>query len=271
LVLLCRFMLALLLACATPPVWALSPSTSPAVGEAEAFDAAKAWPGPTSFLLSGYGFLDRPGISSASIFAYFEPIAITTATKEDFLSVLKQATRNFADPHLVSGPSVDRDYSLIPASSDIHATLEGMVFAVVDERSDRSALSTGNVPGDRIHAIVGLPADHTIEVITGRKQTDLSNQQQAAGRSAARAGVREASFTTTVRRSGHRQHFILDAATAQAIRVEAGPKLKTFQRRNVSVVRRKATLDLDWRTVYALLKERLWRQCSLPKLINLER
>ena len=71
---------------------------------ARPFDAARAWAEWVDLLRLDYAYFERPGVDGPAIVAAFAPRAAALATRAEFIALLQQMARNFADPHLQVGP-----------------------------------------------------------------------------------------------------------------------------------------------------------------------
>ncbi|HET7525742.1 MAG TPA: hypothetical protein VFK10_07350, partial [Burkholderiaceae bacterium] len=144
-------------AVAAVPLRRARAQAAPAQPQAErAFDARRAWAQWVELLTLDYAYFERPGVEGPAIVAAFAPRAAALTTPGEFIALLQQMARNFADPHLQVGPAAADGPSLVPTASDLHGELRAGRFVIGDVRADSDAVAQGVRAGDEVLAIDGV-------------------------------------------------------------------------------------------------------------------
>jgi len=212
---------------------------------ARAFDAARAWREWTQLLTLDYGYFQRRGVDGAAIVAHFAPLATTTATPGEFVALIQQMARNFADPHLNVGPAAPDGPSLVPTASDLDGDWVDGRFVIRDVRAGSDASRQGVASGDLVVSIDGGVPTAAVESLLGRPIGVLSREQVAFGINLALAGVRDRPRTLIVSNRSGLRSFALRSANEQALAVAAGPALTSQRLGAVGIIRFNNSLGRD--------------------------
>lgn len=201
------------------------------------FDAALAWTSFEELLREEYAYFDRPGVDGSAILAAFAGRARAARSDAAFIDVLQLAARNFADPHFIVGPLDAGDWSVIPTSSDIFATYDGVSFRVHEVRADSDALAKGVSAGMVIRAIDSKAPVAAVEAVMGRPFSVLNPAQIGFGLNVALAGHRGRPRSIRVDAPHGERLFNLAPANDQARRVRSGPPLEVQRQGSLGIIR----------------------------------
>jgi hypothetical protein len=241
---------------ATLSVWVLcAPAAShsaaavagPAAQSADArpFDAERAWAEWTQLLMLDYGYFERPGVDGPAIVAHFAGREAAARTRHEFIALIQQMARNFADPHLNVGPAAPDGPSLVPTASDLYGDWIDGRFVIRDVRADSDASRQGVVPGALVVAIDGVAPAAAVESLLGRPPAALSRTQMAFGLNLALAGVRNRPRQLVVRGHDGNRVFALRSTAEQANAVANAPSVLSERRGDVGVIRFNNSLGRD--------------------------
>jgi carboxyl-terminal processing protease len=201
------------------------------------FDAVKAWGSFEKLLREEYGYFDRPGVDGNAILSLFAARAKAARSDGEFIDTLQLVSHNFADPHFIVGPLNADDWAIIPTSSDLFGTYDGMKFQISDVRTDSDALAKGVQPGMAVLRIDGLSPRAAVEEITGRSLDSLSPVQIDFAYNVALAGHRGRERVLEITDGDKRRTFALAATSVQAKRIEAGPLLDAERSGQIGIIR----------------------------------
>ncbi|HEU5297369.1 MAG TPA: hypothetical protein VFU71_21505 [Burkholderiaceae bacterium] len=204
--------------------------------DAPAFDAQRAWLEWSQLLTLDYAYFQRPGVDGPAIVAHFAALATATTTRQQFVALIQQMARQFADPHLNVGPAAPDAPSLVPTASDLHGAWTDGRFAIVDVRADSDAGRQGVVAGDEVISIDGVAPQAAVERLLGRALTALSREQVTFGLNLALAGVRDRPRRLVVRGRGGQRDLALRSTAEQARAVAAAPAISSQRRGDVGII-----------------------------------
>ena len=204
---------------------------------ARPFDAARAWAEWVDLLRLDYAYFERPGVDGPAIVAAFAPRAAALATRAEFIALLQQMARNFADPHLQVGPGAPDGPSLVPTASDLHAQVRDGRCVIGDVRADSDAVRQGVLVGDVVLAIDGVAPAAAVQRWLGQPPGELSRVQLAHGFDIALAGVRERPRELVLEGRSGRRTVQLRSAGEQARALAAAPALSHERRGDVGLIR----------------------------------
>jgi carboxyl-terminal processing protease len=203
------------------------------------FNAAPAWAEFVDLLTTRYGYFERPGIDGPAILAAFDARARTAPDAAALRRIMRHATRNFADPHLLAGPLEPDDPAVIPTASDLAAAFTGNGAEVVDVRQESAAEAAAVVPGTRIRAVDGLAPEAAVAGLLGRAFASLMEAQRDFGLELALAGRRGSGgrALSIEAAEGRYREVQLAPTRAQADRVAALPPLETRRAGSTAIIR----------------------------------
>ncbi len=218
-------------------LWAAAASAQDRRASPVAFDAAKAWSSFEKLLHEEYGYFDRAGVDGDAILAAFAARAKAARSDKDFIDTLQLVSHNFADPHFIVGPFDADDWAVIPTSSDLFGTYDGVEFRIGEVRGSGDALAKGVRPGMTVFRIDGQTPRAAIEAITGRPFGVLSPIQIGFAFNVALAGHRKRIRSLDVTDDQRRRTFMLAATSDQANRVRTGPLLDIERQGTLGIIR----------------------------------
>ena len=208
-----------------------------APANARTFDARRAWSEWTQLLTLDYGYFQRQNVDGPTILAHFAPLAVTATTPAEFVALIQQMARNFADPHLNVGPAAPDGPSLVPTASDLDGDWVGGLFVIREVRTDSDAGRQGVAPGDVVLSIDGRAPAVAVESLLGRPIGALSREQVAFGLTLALAGARDRPRHLVVRGRSGIHELALRNAGEQARAVAAAPALTSQRDGSVGIIR----------------------------------
>ena len=241
---------------------AWSSSASSLAAHAQAFDPQRAWQEWTELLTLDYGYFQRPGVDGPTIVAHFAPLAIAATTRPQFIALIQQMARHFADPHLNVGPTAADAPSLVPTASDLYGQWMSGRFRIADVRADGDAARQGVVPGDEVVSIDGLAPEAAVTGLLGRPLDAVSGEQVTFALNLALAGVRDRPRQLVVTGAGGRRELALRSTAEQARAVAGAPPVTSERRGDVGIIRfsnslgRNETIDAFVRALQPLLDTR---------------
>jgi carboxyl-terminal processing protease len=234
-VVLCAVSLGSLTACRTAAVDEAAAKAAPAA-DARPFDPQRAWSEWIQLLTLDYGYFQRPGVDGQAIVAHFAPRVASATTRPEFIALLQQMARNFADPHLSVGPAAPDGPSLVPTASDLYGERVDGRFVIRDVRAGSDAARQGVAAGDLVLSIDGAAPEAAVESLLGRPLAALSREQVAFGFNLALAGVRDRPRRLVVRgRAGNRE-LTLRSAGEQARSLVGAPAVTRERRGDVGII-----------------------------------
>lgn len=198
---------------------------SPALGQAQPFDAGKAWLAFNTLVRQNYPYFKRDGVDGDAIMARFAPTAQAAITDDAFITALKPLSRSFADPHFVIGPLKPGDYNILPTASDLDATMEQGRWYVRTVRYGSAAMTAKIETGDEIVSIDGLAPDAAIETVTATPAKDLSTLQRWFAINVALAGKINADRVLVLQRERVERTVTLPSPILHARQIADGPPL----------------------------------------------
>jgi hypothetical protein len=213
--------------------------------DTRAFSARQAWLEWTQLLMLDYGYFQRPGVDGPAIVAHFATRAAAATDRREFIALIQQMARHFADPHLNIGPSAPDGPNLVPTACDLYGDRIDGRFVIRDVRADSDASRQGVAPGDVVESIDGLAPAAAVELLLGRPIVALSREQVAFGFNIALAGMRGQPRRLVVRGTNGQRDFALRDAGEQARALASAPTLDSERRGDVGIIRFNNSLGRD--------------------------
>ncbi|WP_157177107.1 hypothetical protein [Sphingomonas prati] len=220
-------------------LWAAAANAQDRPASPVAFDAAKAWSSFEKLFHEEYGYFDRAGVDGDAVLAAFADRATAAKaprSKKDQIDTLQLVSHNFGPPHFIVGPFDADDWAIVPTSSDLFGTYDGIEFRIREVRRSGDALVKGVRPGRTVLRIEGQTPRAATEAITGRPFGALSPIQIGFAFNVALAGHRKRIRSLDLTDGQRRRTFMLAATSDQANRVRTGPLLDVERQGTFGVI-----------------------------------